>query len=177
MRHSCTCRVCGIDFPAARFDAQTCSDTCRSRRARGGDLAYLNDPTLGRKRKRLALASHEANDVFAAAHREYVAATRKVRELGRERRQRQAAEERQRLVDQMIGAGVREAQAKAGRQRQRGAAALKLFAQERRDLDAAAIAAMLKHYPVDLVAALLAELKASGDFDRIVAEAAQPPSN
>jgi hypothetical protein len=116
---------------------------------------------------------HEAGAASIAAQRVSVAATREVRERARERRQRKAAEERQRLVDQMIGAGYRKAQAKAGRQRQRGAlaAAVKLFAKERRrDLGAAAIATMLR-YPVDLVTALLDELKASGDFDRIVAAA------
>ena len=102
--------------------------------------------TLSRKGKRTSLALHEANDVFAAAHREAVAATREVRELARERRQRKAAEERQRFIDQIVGAGYREAQAKAGRQRQRGAVAgfVKLFAKERRnDFSAEAIAAVL----------------------------------
>jgi phosphoglycolate phosphatase-like HAD superfamily hydrolase len=101
-----------------------------------------------------------------------------VRALARARRQRKAAEERQRFIDQIVGAGYREAQAKAakaGRQRQRGAVAavVKLFAKERRrDLGAAAIAAMLgpDRYPVELVPELLAELQARGDYDRIVAE-------
>jgi hypothetical protein len=39
------CRVCGQPFPAVRFDALTCSVTCRSRlhRDHGLDLAYLVD--------------------------------------------------------------------------------------------------------------------------------------
>jgi hypothetical protein len=43
----------------------------------------------------------------------------------------------------------------------------------RNDFSAEAITAALKrpkHYPVALVAELLAELKASGDYDRILAE-------
>jgi hypothetical protein len=51
----------------------------------------------------------------------------------------------------------------------------KLFAKQRRnDFSAEAIAAALEseHYPVELVAELLAELKADGDYDRIIAEAA-----
>jgi hypothetical protein len=119
---------------------------------------------------------HEANDAHMAAHRESVAANRVIRERARARRQRRAAEERQRFIDQIVGAGYREAQAKAGRQRQRGAVAgfVKLFAKERRnDFSAEAIAAVLdsEHYPVAEVAERLAELKASGDYDRIIAEA------
>ena len=44
----------------------------------------------------------------------------------------------------------------------------------RNDFSAEAIAAALEspdHYPVAVVAELLAELKASGDYDRILAEA------
>jgi hypothetical protein len=35
------CRVCGEPFQAKRFDALTCTGTCRMRKARGADLAYL----------------------------------------------------------------------------------------------------------------------------------------
>jgi hypothetical protein len=35
------CRVCGEPFRSTRFDALTCSSTCRMRRYRGADLAYL----------------------------------------------------------------------------------------------------------------------------------------
>jgi hypothetical protein len=37
------CRVCGEPLGSARFDALTCSSTCRMRRYRGADLAYLAD--------------------------------------------------------------------------------------------------------------------------------------
>jgi hypothetical protein len=36
------CRVCGQPFRTTRLDAETCSTTCRTRRRRGGDLAYLS---------------------------------------------------------------------------------------------------------------------------------------
>jgi hypothetical protein len=53
---------------------------------------------------------------------------------------------------------------------------LKQMVEERHsDFSAEAIAAAMKwpkHYPVEVVAKLLAELKASGDYDRIPAEAA-----
>jgi hypothetical protein len=59
-------------------------------------------------------------------------------------------------------------------QRKLGAVAgfVKLFAKERRnDFSAAAIAAAMNgHYPVEDVVAVLEELKASGDYDRIIAE-------
>jgi hypothetical protein len=35
------CRVCGQQFRPVRFDALTCSTTCRMRKTRGADLAYL----------------------------------------------------------------------------------------------------------------------------------------
>jgi hypothetical protein len=35
------CRVCGMVFRPERVDALTCSSTCRSRRKRGWDLAYV----------------------------------------------------------------------------------------------------------------------------------------
>src|ERR1035438_5878159 len=35
------CRVCGQPFRPVRSDALTCSTTCRMRKSRGQDLAYL----------------------------------------------------------------------------------------------------------------------------------------
>ena len=52
---------------------------------------------------------------------------------------------------------------------------LKMFVQEHRnDLSAEAIAAFMNRqdFPLDLVTEALTDLKASGDYDRIVAEAA-----
>jgi hypothetical protein len=34
------CRVYGASFRPVRFDALTCCGTCRTRKSRGGDLAY-----------------------------------------------------------------------------------------------------------------------------------------
>jgi hypothetical protein len=36
------CRVCGQPFRAKRFDALTCTATCRSRKSRDHDLSYLD---------------------------------------------------------------------------------------------------------------------------------------
>jgi hypothetical protein len=41
LRQPRPCRVCGTVFKPERFNALTCSNTCRSRRMRGQDLAYL----------------------------------------------------------------------------------------------------------------------------------------
>jgi hypothetical protein len=41
LRQPRPCRVCGTVFRPERWDALTCSSTCRSRRARGHDLQYL----------------------------------------------------------------------------------------------------------------------------------------
>src|SRR5260370_18325341 len=43
LRRSRPCRVCGTVFRPERWDALTCSDTCRSRRGRGQGLAYVAD--------------------------------------------------------------------------------------------------------------------------------------
>src|SRR5438270_13996128 len=43
LRRPRPCRVCGTVFRPERWDALTCSDTCRSLRMRGQDLAYVAD--------------------------------------------------------------------------------------------------------------------------------------
>jgi hypothetical protein len=174
------CRVCGINFTAPRFDAKTCSSTCRSRLRRGGDLAYLNHPDLPRGYKRTHRKMHAAYDAAKAAHRKAVTATRKVREedrkLKQKLKQQKADEERERLLDEITGHIYRQQQAAARRQGQLSSVAgcLKFLTRERRnDFSAEAIAALLdsEYYPVEEIAERLDELKASGDYDRILAEA------
>jgi hypothetical protein len=41
LRIPLNCRVCGLRFTPKRFDALTCSSTCRQRLHRGGDGAFL----------------------------------------------------------------------------------------------------------------------------------------
>jgi hypothetical protein len=91
MRVPLVCRVCGIEFTAPRFDAKTCSSTCRTRLRRGGDLAYLNDPSLGKRVQRTAREMHAAYDALRAAHRASVAATRAARAERRKLRERSSA--------------------------------------------------------------------------------------
>src|SRR5262249_36181171 len=54
------CRVCGQPFQPVRLDAMTCSTTCRMRKSRGFDLAYLTalPPDQARARRFV----HEALD-------------------------------------------------------------------------------------------------------------------
>jgi hypothetical protein len=179
MRRQLVCRVCGLEFTAARFDAKTCTDTCRSRLRRGGDLAYLDDPALSRKEKRAGRAMHAAYDDTKAAHRKLVEATRAARDERRKLREQKKEQERQRFLDEVTGRIYRQQQEDRQRQGQLSTVAgcIKLFAKERRnDFSAEAIAALLDspHYPVEDVAERLAELKTSGDFDRIIADTQDP---
>jgi hypothetical protein len=105
MKVSLVCRVCGIDFTAPRFDARTCSSTCRSRLRRGGDLAYLSG--LSKREQRKAREIHAAYDKAKAAHRKYVVAAREAREASRKVREREAEEKHQLLLDQIVGAAYR----------------------------------------------------------------------
>jgi hypothetical protein len=142
------CRVCGMNFTAPRFDAKTCSSTCRSRLRRGGDLAYLNDPDLPGGRKRAARAMHAAYDEEKAAHRELVAEIRARREERRRLKQQKVEQERQRFIDEITGRAQRELQQRQEAQRRRQqlggvAGCITLFAKERRnDFSAEAIAAL-----------------------------------
>jgi hypothetical protein len=76
------CRVCGLDFRPVRFDALTCSDPCRKRRSRGGDLAYLAamTPELARARRFV----HEAL-ISEIEIRKMVIASRRERRADRDR--------------------------------------------------------------------------------------------
>ena len=69
------CRVCGLTFRHRRFDAVVCSDTCRKRLSRDGDLGYLTSLPADQARARRAI--HDADDsaifvakLAAAARRE-----------------------------------------------------------------------------------------------------------
>ena len=170
MRVSLVCRVCGRDFIAPRFDAKTCSSTCRQRLRRGGDLAYLAG--LSKKQQRLERNVHDSYEALKVAHKEQVAATRDVRETKRKLRECKADQKRERFLDEITGRIYRHEQEAKRRQGGRATVAgyIKLFVHERRnDFSAEAIAAAINmpdHYPVELVAASLEDLKASGDYAR-----------
>ena len=73
------CRVCGLEWRPARFDALTCTDACRQRLCRGQDLAYLKDwpPDVARARRfvhEAIVSDIETRKVVAAMKRELRAA-------------------------------------------------------------------------------------------------------
>jgi hypothetical protein len=135
------CRVCGRDFVAPRFDAKTCTPTCRQRLRRGGDLAYLAG--LGKRQQRAERKMHADWDGTKVEHRDYVAATRAGR---RQLRELKAKEEHERLLNQIVGAAYRKVKEREHRREHRErvgiavAGVLKLFAEQRRnDMSAEAI--------------------------------------
>jgi hypothetical protein len=171
MRVSLVCRVCGIRFAAPRFDAITCSSTCRQRLRRGGAFAYLD--ALPKQLQRSHREMHAAQDRHLAAHKHMVAVVREQRASKRERRRQEQEQhekrERERLVAEMIGREqIRRMKEEEDRahQKQLGVVSmmLKLFENERRnDMSAQAIAdALPEQYAVDVVSALLDELKGLG---------------
>jgi hypothetical protein len=171
------CHVCGRNFTASRFDARTCTSTCRQRLRRGQGFAYLAG--LTKRQQRAGREMHAAFDELKAAHKDHVAATRKAREAEREARCQQ---ERERTIAELASKitalasfaaflrgrkqfkKLREEQEQQ-RQRMRGlvAGVLKLFdRQQRNDRSAEAIAAFLdmpEYFPVEVVRELLAELQ------------------
>jgi hypothetical protein len=172
------CRVCGMDFVSPRCDAITCTDTCRQRLKRGQALAYL--ATLSKSEQRVFRRYHVARDATIAAHKAAVAATRQHRDLERAHQRRESERERERLVAEIVGRGYIAEQKKRREQAARStvASVLMLFAKERRnDMSAEAIAKFLDtpdDYPADEIAQALDQLRASGDYDLIVNEAAPP---
>jgi hypothetical protein len=84
MRKPRYCRVCGQQFRSVRFDAVTCSTTCRSRmrKSRGQDLAYLDGLPPDQARARRMLHAADADAIFIAK-----LATASRREGRRERRE------------------------------------------------------------------------------------------
>ena len=76
------CRVCGQQFQSVRFDAETCSTTCRMRRSRGQDLAYLD--TLPPDQASARRFLHEALESDIAIARSVGAARREGRHARRE---------------------------------------------------------------------------------------------
>jgi hypothetical protein len=75
------CRVCGQSFRTSRLDAETCSDTCRARRRRGGDLAYL--PALPADQAQARRFVHEAHRDLIATARAVAASRREGRDQRR----------------------------------------------------------------------------------------------
>jgi hypothetical protein len=123
---------------------------------------------------------HSTMDDARAADKKARAAQGRRRAIRREEREKRAEQERERFVAETVGRATIKVQ-KQGEQRAvvaTVAGTLKLFVRERRnDMSAEAMAAFLDKphfYSADAIAAALEELRASGEYDRIVAEAGLP---
>jgi hypothetical protein len=169
------CRVCGLWFTAARWGATTCSSTCRQRKRRGGDLAYIAG--LPNREQERARAYHAEMDAVRAEYRQAVQAFAERRKLKRERRH-------ERDLDYVHATAHRSLLAKRdqemnGKIEMTVVGVLKFFVQERRnDLSEEAIAAFLdkpEFYPVSVIAQALDRLREDGTYDRIVHTAASRP--
>jgi hypothetical protein len=174
------CHVCGRHFTASRFDARTCTSTCRQRLRRGQEFAYLAG--LTKRQQRAGREMHAAYDKLKAPRKDHVADTRKAREAKREARRQRAEQEREHTIAELTSKitalanfaallrgrkqlnKLREGQERQ-QQRMRGTVAgvLKLFDQQQRDdRSAEAIAAFLdmpEYFPVEVVRELLADLQ------------------
>jgi len=174
------CRVCGTNFPSPRCDAITCTDTCRQRLKRGQAFAYL--ASLSKAEQRAQRRYHEAVDASIAATKAATASRRAYRDTVRTHRQQKAEQqwerERERVVAEVVGRAYLTEQKKQREQAtlKTTASVLMLFAKERRnDMSAEAIAELINmpdDYPIEEIRLALDQLHASGDYDRIVNEAA-----
>jgi hypothetical protein len=168
-----TCRVCGIRFPVIRGDAKTCSSTCRSRLRRGHAFAYFAG--LSAKERAAERAYHDASDLVLVTVKEAKTAREAVRELNREAR-------RKRMLIQVLGLGqLEKLEQEQRRQNMKRlgvvAGVIKHLAQKQLEISPQAIAEILNmpdDYPLEAVAAAIAELKAGGHYDGIVADASSP---
>ena len=186
MSHREICRVCGLRFTAKRLDARTCSSTCRQRLRRGGAFAYF--ATLTKAERRRERKIHDASDAYVTARKGAAAARRAARASERKLREHDAKIARDKAAEKARHNAETERLAAAmlllleeGRERTYERVhygvivVLKMFVQEQRnDLSAEAIAAHMNRpdFPLDVVTEALADLKASGDYDHIIAEAA-----
>jgi hypothetical protein len=165
MMYRTICRVCGVRFRAPRFDAVTCSSTCRQRLRRGHDLAYLAGLTV--REQRAERRRQEIVDEWRKAEKKWNAGRRVAREGNRNKRQARAKIEHERIVAEIVGRAqlkvMREEQEQAARKS--AAAVLKLFAEQRRnDMSAQAMADFLNmpgSYPVNPTSRTTAEQEAS----------------
>ncbi len=90
----CTCRVCGLSFRSRRFDAITCSSTCRQRFKRGHAFAYLEGMT--NRKQKSERERHAALDEHIVARRDW---TKIVRSERAEKRAKQERERQQKQAE------------------------------------------------------------------------------
>ena len=76
---------CGLDFRSRRFDAITCTPTCRQRLRRGQAFAYLEG--LSKREQKAERNRHEALDKLIAEHRDRMKVVRARRAENRAKKQ------------------------------------------------------------------------------------------
>jgi hypothetical protein len=169
-------------FTTSRFDAKTCTTTCRRRLSRGGDMAYLKH--LSKREQRLERKALEYKASVIASHRESNADVRREREERRQKRIEKVKLERERLIAEVItlyNLGAREKQ-RQHQGRSTIVSVLTLFAKERRnDMGAQAIVdymtannfPKMEEFTVEAVTEILEWLKAEGFYNGIIADAQQ----
>ena len=145
-RELATCRVCGETFRPVRFDAITCTDTCRKRLQRGGAFAYLAD--LSPMERRAERKRHALHDQTIDSTRKVMAERRERLRLDPNRplrvQKRQQAAERKRVAEE-VARQQRRARAKLDMEQQRPrndnlgmvvVGAIMLFVKQRRNASA-----------------------------------------
>jgi len=174
------CRVCGRDFTSRRVDAITCTSTCRQRLSRGHAFAYLAG--LSKREQKVHREMHAGYDRLIASVKRRNAF---LKDLRAEKRAEKQERERQRQLPQTFAdigfQYVREPQLEQQRWLRiavTGAIPF-LVKEQRNDISAEVIFELIleasprrrQDLTIEQVAKMLDELHASGDYDRIVAEA------
>ena len=93
--------MCGISFRPVRFDAITCSSTCRQRLRRGQAFAYLAG--LSASKRRAERKWHAAHDRYIEREKRAGAAARERRDKGRPKREERRAMKRKRAIAEALG--------------------------------------------------------------------------
>ena len=174
------CRVYGRDFASRRVDAITCTPTCRQRLSRGQAFAYLAG--LSKREQKVHREMHAGYDRLIASVKRRNAF---LKDLRAEKRAEKQERERQRQLPQTFAdigfQYVREPQLEQQRWLRiavTGAIPF-LVKEQRNDISAEVIFELIleasprrrQDLTIEQVAKMLDELHASGDYDRIVAEA------
>jgi hypothetical protein len=114
-------RVCGELFRPVRFDAITCTDTCRKRLQRGGAFAYLAD--LSPKERRAERKRHALRDQTITSTRKAMAERRDRLRLAPNRplraRKRRQVVERKKIAEEVSRQTLAQAKLEQHQQRPR----------------------------------------------------------
>jgi hypothetical protein len=170
-----TCRVCGLSFRSRRFDAITCSSTCRQRLRRGQAFTYLAG--LSQREQAAERKRHATFDAHIALHREWMGIVRKNRA---EKRAHKQEHRREQAVTKMLATMMLDQLGREEKQRHEWltkivAGAISYLAGARaNDMSTQAVrdtvvkASGHDEITVEQVQKVLDDLHAGGHYDRIV---------